>query len=79
MSQKNHLAAAFDCRTIIVSYYISFHLACAYNIEDLYHTGRSNQSGMEKSVYIVRAYYKYTVCIHGYYIHIKHGRGKHCD
>ena len=30
---------------------------CAYNIDDLYHTGRIDPPGMEKVVYIVCAYY----------------------
>ena len=34
---------------------------CAYNIGDLYHTGRIDPPGMEKVVYIVCAYYTYTV------------------
>ena len=34
-------------------------LACAYNVDDLYHTGRIYLPGMEKVVYIVCAYYTY--------------------
>ena len=66
MSQKTHLAAVFDCRTIIVGYYnkiIIFQLACtcAYNIDDLFHTGRIDPPGMEKVVYIVCAYTGYNI------------------
>ena len=32
---------------------------CAYNIDDLYHTGRIDAPGMEKVVYIVCAYTGY--------------------
>ena len=32
---------------------------CAYNIDDLFHTGRINLPGMEKVVYIVYAYTGY--------------------
>ena len=68
MSQKTHLAAVFYCRTIIVGYYnniIIIQLACtyAYNIDDLFLTGRINPPGMEKVVYIVCAYTGY---IHGH-------------
>ena len=39
MSQITHLAAVFDCRTIIVGYYnniiIQLACTCAYNIDDL--------------------------------------------
>ena len=46
MSQITHLAAVFDCRTIIVGYYnniiIQLACKCAYNIDDLFHTGRSS-------------------------------------
>ena len=65
-----HLAAVFDCRTIIVGYYnynnIIIQLACAYNIDDLYHTGRIASPGMEKVVYIVCVYYTYPVYIRDY-------------
>ena len=59
MSQKTHLVAVFDCRTIIVGYYNVIQLACAYNVDDLYHTRRIDLPGMEKVVYIVCAYYTY--------------------
>ena len=62
LSQETHLAAVFDCRTVIVGYYnviIIIQLACAYNVDDLYHTGRIDLPGMEKVVYIVCAYYTY--------------------
>ena len=58
--KNTHLAAVFDCRTIIVGFYnVIIQLACAYNIDDLYHTGRIDPPGMEKVVYIVCAYYAY--------------------
>ena len=62
MARKNHLAAVFDCRTIIVGYYnnnnnIIIELACEYNVDDLYHTGRIDPPGTEKVVYIVCTYY----------------------
>ena len=63
MSQTTHLATVFDCRTVIVGYYnimIIIQLACAYNIDDLYHTGWIDPPGMEKVVYIVCVYYTYT-------------------
>ena len=64
MSQKNHLAAVFDCRTIIVGYYnniiIQLACTCAYNIDDLFHTGRIDPPGMEKVVYIVCVHQIYT-------------------
>ena len=63
VTKKPHLAAVFDCRTIIVGYYnniIIIQLPCAYNIDDLFHTGRIDLPGMEKVVYIVCAYYMYT-------------------
>ena len=67
MSQITHLAAVFDCRTIIVGYYITIIIqlacTCAYNIDDLFHTGRIDPPGMEKVVYIVCAYTGY---IRGY-------------
>ena len=57
MSQKTHLAAVFDCRTIIVGYYnviiiiiVIIQLACAYNEDDLYHTGRIDLPGMHKHI-----------------------------
>ena len=46
----------------------------AYNIDDLYHTGRIDPPGMEKVVYSVCAYYTYTGYIRGYWIHVKRGR-----
>ena len=59
LSQKTYLPAVFDCRTIIVAIII-IQLACAYNVDDLYHTERIDLPGMEKVVYIVYAYYTYT-------------------
>ena len=57
MPQITHLAAVFDCRTIIVGYYnniiIQLACMCAYNVDDLFHTGRIDLPGMEKVVYIV--------------------------
>ena len=57
MSQITHLAAVFDCRTIIVGYYnniiIQLACTCAYNIDVLFYTGQIDPPGMEKVVYIV--------------------------
>ena len=68
MSQITHLAAVFDCRTIIVGYYnniiiIQLACTCAYYIDDLFHTGRIDPPRMEKVVYIVCAYTGYYVAI----------------
>ena len=54
--QITHLAAVFDCRTIIVGYYnniIQLACTCTYNIDNLFHTGQIDPPGMEKVVYIV--------------------------
>ena len=65
--KKTHPVAVFNCRTIIVgNYNVIIHLACAYNIDNLYYTGRINPPGMEKVVYIVCAYYTYTEYMCGY-------------
>ena len=45
-----------------ISLVIIIQLACAYNIDDLYHTGRSNPPGMEKVAYIC-VYYTYNIII----------------
>ena len=60
MSQKTHLVAFFDCIwEYIVGYYnIVVELGCAYNIDDLYHTGRIIPPGVVKVVYIVCAYHR---------------------
>ena len=47
--KKPHLAAVFDIRTIIVTIQLALY-SCAYNIDDLYHTGRIDPPGMVKVV-----------------------------
>ena len=57
VSERSELT---PCNIIIIQ------LACAYNVDDLYHTGRIDLPGMEKVVYIVYAYYTYTGYVCGY-------------
>ena len=63
---EKHLAAVLECRTILVSYYnnniIIIQLACAYNTDDLYHTGRINPPGIALSV---TNGCKFTTILHG--------------
>ena len=54
MSERSERTPCNNNNNIII-----IQLACAYNIDDLYHTGRIDPPGMEKVVYIVCAYYTY--------------------
>ena len=47
-------ASGYRCVTLVITCILLY--ACAYNIEDLYHTGRIDPPGMVKVVYIVCAY-----------------------